>query len=159
MVERTRYHGLYALFIFIIIALMVMKKDVVIACLLGSFCLAFVYHKSLMSTIQPLSEGLTATAGEFLTIILIISLMVAMLKYLNALGADHKLSMSKLIKGPTAACIALALVMYVRSLFFRPTPATAWSTPTHSFCHQGRSDADTRGCRLIYIRSLMWRLS
>jgi hypothetical protein len=127
MVELTLSHGLYVLFIFVVIALMVMKKDVVIACLLGLFCLAFIYHKAIVPTIQSVFSGLMVAAEELLTIIMVISLMVAMLKSLNILGADYKMfrSLNKLIKGPTAAYIVLGLMMYICALFFWPTPSTA----------------------------------
>lgn len=126
MVDLNLAHGLYAFFIFAVIVLMIMKKDVVIICLFGSFCLAFNYHKSIVPTVQSVFQGLMVATSELLTIILIISLMVAMLKSLNALGADYKMfrSLGKLIKGPTAAYIVLGLAMYVCSLFFWPTPAT-----------------------------------
>lgn len=131
MVELTLAHGLYAFFIFLVIALMVMKKDVVIACLVGSFCLALNFHKSIVPTIQSMFEGIMVATGELLTIILIISLMVAMLKSLNALGADFKMfrSLGKLIKGPTAAFLVLGLTMYVCALFFWPTPTTGLVGP------------------------------
>jgi len=126
MIELTLAHGMYAFFIFLVITLMIIKKDVVIACLLGSFCLALNYHKAIVPTIQSVFEGLMVATNELLVIILIISLMVAMLKSLNALGADYIMfrSLGRFIKGPTAAYIVLGLVMYTCSLFFWPTPAT-----------------------------------
>ena len=126
MPVMTLPHILFALFILAVMVTMALRKDVVIICVVGSLVVGFTYHQSLVPTIQSLFNGMIVAAGELMTIIMIISLMVAMLKALNALGADYKMfySLRKLIQGPAAAFMALGAIMYVASSFFWPTPAT-----------------------------------
>ncbi len=58
---------------------------------------------------------------------LIIALMVAMLKAMEAIGADKMMiaPATKLVKSPTMAFFVIAIVMYICASFFWPTPATA----------------------------------
>jgi len=64
---------------------------------------------------------------ELFDIILVISLMVAMLKSIAAMGADKMMMApaTRLIKSPRMAFWVVAGVMYLCSSFFWPTPATA----------------------------------
>lgn len=122
----TFTHLLFGLFIVATIITMALRKDVVIICVLGSFCVALNYHGAVIPAIQSVFQGMLAAGGELMTIIMIISLMVAMLKALNEMGADYKMfySLRTLIKGPNMAYVALGIIMYVASSFFWPTPAT-----------------------------------
>src|SRR6185437_4593460 len=60
-------------------------------------------------------------------VILIIALMVAMLRSLQAQGADQIMiaPLKKLMVGPWSAFFVLAVTMYTASAFFWPTPAVA----------------------------------
>lgn len=122
----TLSHMLFGFFILAVIVTMALRKDVVIICVAGSLAVGFSFHKALVPTVQSLFKGILTAADELMTIILIISLMVAMLRSLKAMGADYKMfySLRRLIQGPMAAYMALGAVMYVASSFFWPTPAT-----------------------------------
>src|SRR5699024_12624495 len=72
--------------------------------------------------------GALLNAGiELFDIMLIITLMVAMLRSLQAQGADTLMvaPVKKLMVNPTAAFFVLGTMTYIAATFFWPTPTTA----------------------------------
>lgn len=123
----TLSHWVYILVVLSIIAAMIFRRDVVLICLIGTFSIGVIYTGSIISGIQTVFNALMTGGTEIFNIMLIIAIMVAMLKSLEVIGAD-KIMLSpvrKLMKTPTATFFILGIVMYVASLFFWPTPATA----------------------------------
>ncbi len=128
MIELTYMHYIYLAVIVVVIALMIMKHDVVVPCIVGLFVLGFCYSGfSLIGGAQAVFNGMMAAGGDLFDIMLIIALMVAMLKAMEAIGADRMMiaPATKLIKSPTMAFFVIAVVMYICASFFWPTPATA----------------------------------
>ncbi|MDR1482734.1 MAG: hypothetical protein LBI74_08925 [Synergistaceae bacterium] len=124
-------HYVYAITIISVILLMLKKKDVVIVCLVGTMIIATLHTKSLTAGTQILFNAILNAGVDLFDIMLVISIMVGMLKSLNAAGAGEKMfsPLRKLIKNPTQAYFVLGLSAYVSASFFWPTPATALVGP------------------------------
>lgn len=121
-------HFIYLAVIVIVIALMIMKHDVVVPCIVGLFVLGFCYNDfNLIGGLQAVFNGMMAAGQDLFDIMLIIALMVAMLKSMEAIGADRMMiaPATKLVKSPGMAFVVIAVVMYICASFFWPTPATA----------------------------------
>ncbi len=123
----TLLHWIYILVVVAIITAMVFRRDVVLICLTGTFFIGVIYSGSIISGIQTVFNSLMTGGTEIFNIMLIIAIMVAMLKSLEATGADKVMlfPVRKLMTTPTTTFFILGFVMYVASLFFWPTPATA----------------------------------
>src|SRR5699024_822313 len=123
----TLSHWIYILVVCTVIISMIFRRDVVLVCLVGTFFIGIAYTGSIVSGIQAVFNALMTGGIEIFNIMLIIAIMVAMLKSLESIGAD-KIMLSpvrKLMSTPTITFFILGFTMYVASLFFWPTPATA----------------------------------
>lgn len=121
-------HWIYLVVTFTVIFFMVRKKDVIVPCIVGTFMIGLVHSGGdLVFGLQGIFRSMTVVGQNLFEIILIIAIMTAMLKALEALGADQMmiLPVAKFIKSPSMAFWIIAGVMYLASLFFWPTPATA----------------------------------
>ncbi|MFA5576824.1 MAG: hypothetical protein WCZ27_01520 [Tissierellaceae bacterium] len=123
----TLSHWIYILVVLAVITAMIMRRDVVLVCLVGTFLIGVIYTGSVTSGIQTVFHALMTGGIEIFDIMLIIAIMVAMLKSLEVMGADKTMlsPFRKLMKTPTTTFFILGMAMYVASLFFWPTPATA----------------------------------
>ncbi|EKN64354.1 hypothetical protein [Schinkia azotoformans] len=123
--ELTAAHWLYALFTVVVIVTMLFRRGVVLPTLIGTFFVAWVFKGSFVSGFQAVFNANLVAAKELFTIFLIITLMVALLNSLRALGADEKmiLPIQKVIKNAHIGIIVIFATTYVISLFFWPTPA------------------------------------
>lgn len=123
----TGAHYIYILFMLAILIIMIMKKDVIVPCILGIFCLGLFYTQSIPQAINAVFNALIVSLNELGPVILIISVMVALSKALednNAINYMIK-PFSKVIKTPTTAFFVVGIVMCLLSWFFWPTPAVA----------------------------------
>ena len=123
----TGAHYIYILFMLAILIIMIMKKDVIVPCILGIFCLGLFYTQSIPQAINAVFNALIVSLNELGQVILIISVMVALSKALednNAINYMIK-PFSKVIKTPTTAFFVVGIVMCLLSWFFWPTPAVA----------------------------------
>ena len=123
----TGAHYIYILFMLAILIIMIMKKDVIVPCILGIFCLGLFYTQSIPQAINAVFNALIVSRNELGPVILIISVMVALSKALednNAINYMIK-PFSKVIKTPTTAFFVVGIVMCLLSWFFWPTPAVA----------------------------------
>lgn len=123
----TGAHYIYILFIFIILITMIMKKDIVIPCVLGIFSLGIFYTNDIFKALCAVFNSLIVSLGELGPIILIIAIMVALSKALEDNYAINYMikPFSKLIKTPTTAFFVVGIVIMLLSWFFWPTPAVA----------------------------------
>lgn len=132
-VTLTVSHWVFLLVIIAIFTFMIFRRDVVVPSIIGTFLLGFIYHID-----KPFLDGVISSAqvvfGAFLNagetlfdIMLVIALMVAMLKSLQASGADVLMvsPLKKLMVNPTTAFFVLGSAMYIAATFFWPTPAVA----------------------------------
>ena len=123
----TGAHYIYILFMLAILIIMIMKKDVIVPCILGIFCLGLFYTQSIPQATNAVFNSLIVSLSELGPVILIISVMVALSKALednNAINYMIK-PFSKVIKTPTTAFFVVGIVMCLLSWFFWPTPAVA----------------------------------
>ncbi|MDU2198620.1 MAG: hypothetical protein E7E21_09435, partial [Peptostreptococcaceae bacterium] len=123
----TGAHYIYILFMLAILIIMIMKKDVIVPCILGIFCLGLFYTQSIPQAINAVFNALIVSLNALGPVILIISVMVALSKALednNAINYVIK-PFSKVIKTPTTAFFVVGIVMCLLSWFFWPTPAVA----------------------------------
>ncbi|MCX7923205.1 MAG: hypothetical protein N3B21_14530 [Clostridia bacterium] len=120
-------HFIYIAIVLIVIITMAFKKDIVLPCIIGLFFMGFAASGSLLEGIQVIYNSLIAAGGEFWGIIVIISLVVAMSKALQDMGADEVMMspIKKLMVNRSAAFWLLGIVMLFVSWFIWPSPAVA----------------------------------
>lgn len=120
-------HYIYICMVFVIIVTMAFRKDTVLPCIIGLFMIGFASSGSILTAVQVIFNAMIAAGKEFLGIIVIISLVVAMSRALSEIGAD-KLMMSPIVKLMINRSIAfwtLGLVMTIVSFIIWPSPAVA----------------------------------
>ena len=120
-------HYIYIVMVFVIILTMSFRKDTVLPCIIGLFIIGLASSGSVLTAVQVIFNAIIAAGKEFLGIIVIISLVIAMSKALSDIGAD-KLMMSpvnKFMISRNIAFWALGLVMTTFSFIIWPSPAIA----------------------------------
>ena len=123
----TGAHYIYLFFMLAILVIMIMKKDVIVPCILGIFCLGLFYTQSITQSTNAIFNALIVSLNELGPIIIIISVMVALSKALEDNDAIYYMikPFSKVIKNSTTAFFVVGIVMCLLSWFFWPTPAVA----------------------------------
>lgn len=123
----TGAHYIYILFMIAILVIMIMKKDVIVPCILGVFCLGLFYTQSIPQATNAVFNSLIVSLNELGPIIIIIAVMVALSKALEDNDAINYMvkPFSKVIKNSTTAFFVVGTVMCILSWFFWPTPAVA----------------------------------
>lgn len=112
---------------------MMLRRDVVLPSIVGTFILGLVYHidkgflDGFIASTQVVFNAFLNAGIALFDIMLVIALMVAMLKAMQASGADVLMisPMKKLMVNPTTAFFVLGGTMYLAATFFWPTPAVA----------------------------------
>lgn len=120
-------HYIYIVMVLVIIITMALKKDTVLPCIVGLFLVGFVSSGSIVKAVQVIFNSLIASGKEFWSIIVIISLVVAMSRALRDIGADELMMnpIKKFMVNKTIAFWSLGLVMTVVSFIIWPSPAVA----------------------------------
>ena len=121
----TAGHWLYFLGIVVVVVTMVMRRNVLIPCILFTFLLGWSYLGSFSQGIQTIFNASIVAGSDLLGIFMIIGLMVALLKSLSATGADELMviPLKRLMVGPFISYLVVAGSTLIVSLFFWPTPA------------------------------------
>ncbi|MEX2416381.1 MAG: hypothetical protein WD424_09575 [Paenibacillaceae bacterium] len=121
----TVSHVLYALVTLAVILVMFFRRGVVIPTLIGTFIIGWVFKGDLISGFKAVYNANLTAAKELFTIFLIITFMVALLASLRDVGADRRMirPIQRFIVNGHIAFLVLAVVTFVISLFFWPTPA------------------------------------
>lgn len=111
MVDLTALHFVYFFIVLLVIITMAFKKDTVLPCILGIFIIGSMYSGSLVKGIQAVYNALITAGNEFWSIILVISLVVAMSHALRDIGADElmMLPIKKLMINPSVTFLHLDL--------------------------------------------------
>lgn len=124
-VNLTAAHWIYLAGIVVILATMLMRKNIVVPAIIGTFLTAFVFSDSIVTGLASIFSASLVAARELFNIFLIISLVTAMLGALRQMGADRLMvaPFRRVMRGGTSSFIVLAAVTYTISLFFWPTPA------------------------------------
>ena len=107
----TGAHYIYILFMVIVLVTMILKKDVIIPCILGIFCLGLFYTHNIAGSLGAVFNSFIVSLNELGSIILIISIMVALSKTLEKNKAINYMvkPFSRFIKNPTSAFLPVAL--------------------------------------------------
>lgn len=126
-IALTPLHYIYLIFILIIIAAMVKKRDISLICIIGIFLLGLVgtgsvYH----STIGVFNSFVYATK-ELMPTIFIIAIITAMSNVLIESGINEEIvsPFKGIIKNYWIAYWVIGIVMMILSWFFWPSPAVA----------------------------------
>ncbi|NLA14460.1 MAG: hypothetical protein GX867_09440, partial [Tissierellia bacterium] len=121
----TSLHYLYMVMVVIILVIMLMKKEIVIPCIVGIFAMGFLYSGSAVFAVQSIFNTIIYSGNEFWGIILIISLVVAMSKSLQAVGADALIMspIKKIMVNQTMAFWGIGVAMMIISWLVWPSPA------------------------------------
>ena len=118
-------HWAYLAGVLVIILTMAFRANVVVPSVLATVVVAFAWSGSLITGIGSIFSASMVAAKELFNIFLIIALMTALLNSLKALGSDIRMvkPFRAVMKNGHIAYFILALVTYLISLFFWPTPA------------------------------------
>ncbi|HWO98802.1 MAG TPA: hypothetical protein VNM45_21300 [Bacillus sp. (in: firmicutes)] len=126
-IELTALHWIYVSFIFLIIGMMVIRRDTSLVCIAGIFLLAITATTSLSGAVSGIFNSFIYAITELLPTILVISIIVAMSKALTTTGINDVMisPFARLIKTPALAYWIIGLLMMIISWFFWPSPAVA----------------------------------
>lgn len=118
-------HWMYLAGVVVIIAVMIMRKNVVVPAVAATFLTAWLFTGNFITGLSSVFNASLTAASELFSIFLIIALVTALLGALRALGSDKRMvkPFQGVMRNGTLAFIVLALVTYGISLFFWPTPA------------------------------------
>ncbi|MBO9522062.1 MAG: hypothetical protein J7518_11045 [Nocardioidaceae bacterium] len=125
MHDLTAAHWVYLVGVVTILGTMLIRKNIVVPAVLFTFLTALVFKKSLAGGLAGVFNASLVSAQELFSIFLIIALVTGMLGALQALGADTKMvaPFRPVMRNGHLAFWTLAVVTYLISLFFWPTPA------------------------------------
>ena len=123
----TTLHVIYLIGVIVILAVMIMRRDTPIICILFLFLLGLTATKSLSGGIQTVFNASLYAAKEFMEIIATIAFITALSKCLSDLGSDYLMMkpFSRVMRSPSVAWWILGIVMLLFSLFLWPSPSVA----------------------------------
>lgn len=127
MITLGLLHYVYlAMVVFIIVALL-FKKEIVLPCIIGIFLMGLAFSRNVITAIQILYNSIVTSGTEFLGIIVVIALVVAMSRALGQLGADELMirPLKKVVRTQKVAFFVIGCVMLIVSWFIWPSPAVA----------------------------------
>jgi hypothetical protein len=126
-VALTPAHWLFLFWVGVVIVVMGFRKDPLVPCVLGLLSVGWLFKQSFVGGISTVYNALIVAGNEFWSIIVIISLVVALSKLLTETGADYIVMSpaAKLMVNPNIAFWVLGISMMIASWFFWPSPATA----------------------------------
>jgi len=140
--ELTTLHIAFIIITFIILVALLLKKEIVIPCIVGILVIGFIYSlsivnpdtkqhlsigESLIKSVQTLNNSIVNSFIELLGIIVVIALVVSMSKAMISLGADEVMMhpIRKIIKNNKAAFWIIGFTMLIVSWLIWPSPAVA----------------------------------
>ncbi|WP_127784475.1 hypothetical protein [Rhodococcus sp. X156] len=123
--QLTAAHWVFLAGVVVILATMVMRKNIVVPAVVATFLTALVWSKSLATGLSAIFNASLVAATSLFNIFLIIAMVTAMLRALEGLGADRKMvaPFRGVMRNGHLAFWTLVIVTYFISLFFWPTPA------------------------------------
>lgn len=126
-VVLTAAHWVYAAFVLLIFVFLAMRKDTGLIAVIGMFTLGWIILRSPIGGLQAIFNGMVRAGVVLLDVVFIISVVVALAKSLEPMGAIALMvrPFKKLMRGPALAFWITGLVMMVFALFIWPSPATA----------------------------------
>jgi hypothetical protein len=123
--QLTAAHWIFLAGVVVILAAMVMRKNIVVPAVVATFLTALVYTGSLATGLSSVFNASLVAATSLFSIFLIIAMVTSMLRALEGLGADRRMvaPFRKVMRNGHLAWWTLVIVTYFISLFFWPTPA------------------------------------
>ena len=123
----TAAHWIYAAFVILIFVFLAMKRDTSIVAIIGLFLIGWITLKTPVGGLQTIFNGMVRAGIVLLDVVFIISVVVALAKGLEKIGALQLMvtPFKKLMRGPRVAFWVVGVVMMVFALFIWPSPATA----------------------------------
>ena len=124
-VHLNAAHWIYLAGIIVILITMAARKNIVVPAVTATLLTAWAFSGSLVTGLASIFNASLVAAKELFNIFLIIALVTAMLGALREMGADRMMvtPFRGVMRAGTSSFIVLAVVTYVISLFFWPTPA------------------------------------
>lgn len=121
----TAAHWIYLAGIVVILITMAIRKNIVVPAVTATLMTAWAFSGSLITGLSSIFNASLTAAKELFNIFLIIAIVTAMLGALREMGADRMMvtPFRRVMRAGTSSFIVLAIVTYVISLFFWPTPA------------------------------------
>jgi len=118
-------HWIYLLSVLVIIITMIMRANVVVPSVIGTFLVVTAITGSPISGLIGIFSASFVAAKELFNIFLVITFMTALLNALKVIEADIRMvePFRRIMKGGAASFLVIALSTYAISLFFWPTPA------------------------------------
>ncbi len=123
----TGIHLIYIIFIVIALVTMALRRDTLLPCIIGIFCIGLYASGDIVFSIGAIFNSFVVATKELIGIILVISIIVALSKALEEIRATQLIvsPFISIIKNRTSAFFSVGLVMLILSWFFWPSPATA----------------------------------
>jgi hypothetical protein len=123
--QLTAAHWVFLAGVIVILATMVMRKNIVVPAVLATFLTALVYTGSLATGLSSVFNASLVAATNVFNIFLIIAMVTAMLRSMEGLGSDKRMvaPFRKVMRNAHLSWWTLIIVTYFISLFFWPTPA------------------------------------
>ena len=118
-------HWLYLASVVVIIVTMIFRANVVVPAVVGTFLVVTSLMGNPVNGFIGIFSASFVAARELFNIFLVITFMTALLSALKATGADVLMvrPFQKIMRGGLSSYVVIAVVTYLFSLFFWPTPA------------------------------------
>ena len=123
--QLTAAHWVFLAGVVVILATMIMRKNIVVPAVIATFLTALVWSGSLATGLSSVFNASLVAATNLFNIFLIIAMVTAMLRSLEGLGSDRRMvaPFRKVMRNAHLSWWTLLIVTYFISLFFWPTPA------------------------------------
>ena len=118
-------HWVYLAGVLAVVVTMIFRLNVVVPSIVATFCVALAWSASPIGALGSVFNASLVAAKELFNIFLVIALMTSLLNALKALGSDVRMvaPFRAIMTNGHVAYVVLALITYLISLFFWPTPA------------------------------------
>lgn len=127
MITLSAVHYIFIIMTILILIALMFKKEIVIPCIVGILLIGFATTHNILTSIRVLTGSLIASNVELFGILLVIALVSAMSRAMQAAGVDELLirPIRKIISRPKGAYWALGICMLIVSWLIWPSPAIA----------------------------------
>ncbi|KJR97077.1 MAG: membrane protein [Peptococcaceae bacterium BRH_c4a] len=124
-VHFNAVHWIYIIGVLTVIATMILRKNVIIPCILFTFAIGLVYTGSFIGGVGTIFNASIVAAKDLFSIFMIIGVMVALLAAMEVTGADQVLvkPLKGFMNSPLTGYLVIILGTAFISLLFWPTPA------------------------------------
>ncbi len=124
-IHLSAAHWIYLAGIVVILLTMALRKNILVPSVIATLLTAWVFSGSIVTGLASIFNASLVAAHELFNIFLIIAFVTAMLGALREMGADRLMvtPFRRVMRAGTSSFVVLAVVTYVISLFFWPTPA------------------------------------